>query len=99
MRTKPFAHIFIAQCEILKLSCTFVSEPHYSIPHTDIMKSLRDLIFLLLVICPTAISAENNKADSLIDKAQLTIYTNPKQSAFFSQKALEYIAPECPNPR
>jgi tetratricopeptide (TPR) repeat protein len=63
------------------------------------MKRLRNLVFLFLVICSTAISAESNKVDSLINKAQLTMYTNPKQSAFFSQKAMEYIALDCPNPQ
>lgn len=67
------------------------------IPHPKTMKNLRNLPLLFLVICLTAVSAKDNKADSLINKAQLTIYTNPKRSSFFSQKALEYVAPECPN--
>lgn len=57
------------------------------------------IILLFLVIYPLMISAESFKADSLIKKAQIAIYTNPKQSAFFSQKAMEHITSKCPNPQ
>ncbi|NDV82182.1 tetratricopeptide repeat protein [Bacteroides sp. 51] len=63
------------------------------------MKNTRDFIFLFLVICSTAVSTANNKIDSLINRAQTVAYTNPKQSAYFSQKAIELISPECPNPQ
>lgn len=56
------------------------------------------VIFLLLFFFSCFdLEANNHKADSLINKAQIVIYTNPKQSTFFSQKALEYISAECPN--
>lgn len=56
-------------------------------------------LFLLLhmTILPITASANNYKADSLINKAHVVIYTNPKQSAYFSQKAIEYLGAECPN--
>lgn len=63
------------------------------------MKNTRKFIFLFFAICSIFALAANNKADSLINRAQITIYTNPKQSAFFSQRAMEYITPECPNPQ
>ena len=67
--------------------------------YTATMKNIRNSIFLFFVICSTAALSANNKVDSLINRAQTVAYTNPKQSAYFSQKAIELIAAECPNPQ
>lgn len=42
--------------------------------------------------------ANNNKADSLLARAQAVLYTNPEQSAYFSLQAMEYVSAGCPNP-
>jgi tetratricopeptide (TPR) repeat protein len=57
------------------------------------------VILLFAVTFSVVVSAVGNGADSLIDRAQRTIYSNPKQSVMFSERALELIRPECPNPQ
>ncbi len=49
----------------------------------------------LSMLCPA--SPKLAPADSLIQMAEAVIYTNPKQSAYFSQKALEYLPMETQN--
>ncbi len=57
--------------------------------------SLNIRIALLLVLAsgllPCMATNEPLKADSLIQRAEAVVYTNPKQSVYFSQKALEYL--------
>lgn len=77
----------------------FVFEPKGNAMKNSRNLNLKSFSFLFFLLCSIAISAENDKANSLINKAELTVYTNPKQSAFFSQKAILLIGAECPNPQ
>jgi tetratricopeptide (TPR) repeat protein len=50
-----------------------------------------------LAATPTA--ANESEADSLIERAQLNLYANPKQSVFFSENSLELIGSDSPDPQ
>lgn len=64
----------------------------------NMIKHVRIIFTILFYSASTLVIAVNNhKADSLINKAQNVLYTNPTQAAYFSQKSLEYISPACPN--
>lgn len=57
------------------------------------------LILSILLSHTLPLQADNAKADSLIQKAKLVIYTNPRQSAYFAQQALELFPTKSPNSR
>lgn len=59
--------------------------------------TIRTILFLFFLFSSFCLKANSHKVDSLIRKAQTVVYTNPKQSAYFSQKALEYISSDCPH--
>lgn len=61
------------------------------------IKAIGILLLSLFAILPVIASTNDHKADSLINKAYTVIYTNPKQSAYFSQKAMEHIGTKCPD--
>lgn len=55
------------------------------------------LAILILLLNPRALCAGEVKADSLVQKAQMVMYTNPKQAAYFAQKALELLPAKVPD--
>ncbi|MEG0455362.1 MAG: tetratricopeptide repeat protein, partial [Bacteroides sp.] len=57
------------------------------------------LLILSIVSHALPLQADNIKADSLIQKAKLVKYTNPKQSAYFAQQALELLPVKSPDTR
>ncbi len=65
------------------------------------IKSLwRAICCLSLVVLPrAALSAHDDRVDSLIGRAQQAMYANPRQSVSFSGSAAELAGPDCPNPQ
>lgn len=55
------------------------------------------LIILTYVFCLLPLHANATKADSLVQRAQMVMYTNPKQAVYFTQKALELLPIKAPN--
>lgn len=54
------------------------------------------LFFLSLLTLPS-LRADTIEADSLVKKAQVTLYANPQQATSLAQKALELLSTEAPN--
>lgn len=49
------------------------------------------LILSILFLIPTVLRADDKKIDSLINKSKEVVYSNPRQSLYFSQRALDII--------
>lgn len=58
---------------------------------------IRIVLCLLSLLCLPSLRADNIQADSLIKKAHLVMYANPKQATYFAQKALELLPTKTPN--
>jgi tetratricopeptide (TPR) repeat protein len=60
------------------------------------MKAIISLLTLLLLASSPA-AGDERQIDSLINRAQLVVYANPTQSAYFSQQAIDLAGNASPN--
>ena len=75
----------------------FAYKPNLDNQQMGSMKNTFIFIFLILILYSSYIRSNNTKADSLLNRAQIVLYTNPRQATYFSQKAIEAMSPATPD--